>query len=356
MKIVLSFLFLVATTFTIYANNKIIIKGTFPEGINNGKTVYLGKYSGQSGLLPVDSCVVENNKFALETIADNEIKVGLISFSDSTKNIYPVSMVVLEAGDIFLNLEENIPLVSGTTKNNEYQAYISAQRAIVDSLKSMNIASPSSPQAANLINKLQENDYKFIKSNIKNQLGEMILSGVWNSMDPSVILDLLSETNDKFKNSQMGLQMKKLLGGSGPGIGEDYIDVKMLNPEGKELSISAYIGKKKLILVDFWASWCGPCRKEMPNLVAAYEKYKDKGFEIIGISLDENKTSWLNMIGQYGMVWPQISDLKGWKSEAAQLYGVTSIPSVFLLDEKGKIIAKNLVGKRLLDKLDEILE
>lgn len=135
-------------------------------------------------------------------------------------------------------------------------------------------------------------------------------------------------------------------------IGGTPPDFTQKTPEGEDLSLKDLRGK--VVLVDFWASWCGPCRKENPNVVKMYDKYKDKGFEILGVSLDSNKDRWVKAIAKDGLTWPHISDLKGWKNEAAKTYAITSIPQTILLDEEGKILAKNLRGPTLEAKLAEI--
>lgn len=125
-------------------------------------------------------------------------------------------------------------------------------------------------------------------------------------------------------------------------------------PEGKMVSLSDFKGK--YVLVDFWASWCRPCRMENPNVVAAYNRFKDKGFTILGVSLDSNKEPWVNAIQQDRLTWTHVSDLKGWASEVGHLYNVTGIPQNFLLDKEGKIIAKDLRGPALDEKLQEVLK
>jgi thiol-disulfide isomerase/thioredoxin len=110
----------------------------------------------------------------------------------------------------------------------------------------------------------------------------------------------------------------------------------------------------KVVLIDFWASWCGPCRKENPNVKVNYDKYKSKGFEILGVSLDRDINAWRNAIEQDGLTWHHVSDLKGWQSQHAALYSVTSIPQTVLIDKKGNIIARNIRGEQLGIKLKEI--
>ena len=136
-------------------------------------------------------------------------------------------------------------------------------------------------------------------------------------------------------------------------VGSMAPDFTLNTPEGTPLTLSSLRGK--IILLDFWASWCVPCRKENPNVVAVYSKYKDKGFDILGVSLDREKGAWVKAIADDQLTWHHVSDLKFWQSEAAVKYGVQSIPLTLLLDKEGKIIAKNLRGEELSKKLAELL-
>jgi peroxiredoxin len=133
-----------------------------------------------------------------------------------------------------------------------------------------------------------------------------------------------------------------------------FHDLEMQDMAGNTVRLSQWAGKGHYVMVDFWASWCGPCRQEMPNVVANYEKYHQKGFEVVGVSFDQKKDAWVNAVQQMGMRWPQMSDLKGWKCAASEAYGIFSIPGSVLLDPQGKIVTANLRGKALGQKLKEI--
>lgn len=139
----------------------------------------------------------------------------------------------------------------------------------------------------------------------------------------------------------------------GLNIGDEAPNLEFKNPEGKMVSLKSLRGK--VVLIDFWASWCRPCRIENPNVVKAYQKYKGEGFEIYGVSLDKSQDAWVKAIQQDELNWINVSDLGGWNSAGAATYGVRSIPANFLIDENGIIIAKGLRGANLHAELQKLV-
>lgn len=139
-----------------------------------------------------------------------------------------------------------------------------------------------------------------------------------------------------------------------PYIGQKFADVEEPDVEGAMHKLSEFVGNGRWVLIDFWASWCPPCRAEMPNVVENYHKYHDKGFDIVGLSFDVKKEAWVKAIGDLEMPWTHLSDLKGWQSQAGQIYGIRSIPASFLINPEGVIVGHNLRGPALGQALAEI--
>jgi peroxiredoxin len=181
------------------------------------------------------------------------------------------------------------------------------------------------------------------------------LAQSYYEMEPEKLEKIYGTLAPQGKQSYYGQRIRTYLDEQAKiGLGRTAPEFSMADTTGKPVALSSLRGK--YVLVDFWASWCGPCRKENPNVVAAYQKYHDKGFEILGVSLDDKKHLWEKAINADKLTWQHVSDLKGWRNQAAGLYMVKSVPSSFLLDKDGKIIAKNLRGEDLHKKLAELLK
>ncbi|MDR0680545.1 MAG: AhpC/TSA family protein [Dysgonamonadaceae bacterium] len=205
---------------------------------------------------------------------------------------------------------------------------------------------------------LQNTYLSFVKNNPNSYISLMIIM----ELEPQIgnvetINTLLKGLNPEIQNSVTGkLFANKIQAYKATTIGSIAPDFTLNDPNGKLVHLSDFRGK--YLLIDFWASWCIPCRRENPNVVRAYNSYKNKNFEILGVSLDgkEQKEAWLQAIQKDQLAWPQVSDLKGWRSSVAIQYNITTIPQNFLLDPNGVIIAKNLRGEALPAKLAALFD
>lgn len=198
---------------------------------------------------------------------------------------------------------------------------------------------------------------KFISDNMKSHVSPYIIrSKMYYTLSLDELKNLVYSLDESLNNSVYVEYLRSHISVlEKVDIGKKYTDISLPTPEGTPFSLSEIVGGK-YILIDFWASWCGPCRRENPNLVKIYEEFHEKGFEILGVSFDTSDEGWKKAIEDDHLTWPQISDLKGWGSAAAGLYGVNSIPHGVLLDPDGIIIEKNLSSEDLHEVLKKVLK
>lgn len=185
------------------------------------------------------------------------------------------------------------------------------------------------------------------------EFGTVLALMEFQNVELEVLETIQENLPDSYRSNDVAVNMSnKIELMRKTAIGQPMIDMEVPDADGNMVALSSMV-EGKYTLIDFWASWCGPCRQENPNLVAEYNAYKDQGFNIIGISLDQNKDPWLKAIEDDELTWGHVSDLQGWQSAPAGEYGVRSIPANFVVDENGIIVAKNLRGEELGEWLEE---
>ena len=198
---------------------------------------------------------------------------------------------------------------------------------------------------------------EFIFDNTDNTVGAFLLNSNTYKFELQELDSMISVFDPKLDSS---IYVKKLKGFlltlQKTDVGQPFINFSMLDPVGNMVDLSSIAGNGNYVLVDFWASWCSPCRAENPNVVKAFNKYNKNGFDVFGVSFDQDHEKWLEAIIKDDLTWTHVSDLKGWGCEAGKIYGIQSIPQNILIDPDGIIIEKNLRGEDLQNKLAEIFE
>lgn len=371
----LSILLMTALIFVACDNNSYKITGEVKNQNLDGKKVYLLKPTDES-YEKTDSAIIENNSFTFEGVVDSLISVKALLVEGEEYNAIhqPIGynrMFIIEPGK-FKFVLDTICTVTAEGKNGgwntkfntvkeKHKSFFDEANRIGDIIvKNQNNGTLTDSLRMELDkerDKLYEDYDKFmfdfIKKNIANPLGEYLFFS--QNFSYEQYEDILNNANESFKSKE---KVKSIVDAieqyNKVKVGEKYIDFTMKDPKDKEISLSQFAGKDNVVLVDFWASWCGPCVRELPNLVALYAKYKEKGFEIVGVSLDNDKEKWTNMIKSANMTWPQMSEIQGWETSVVDTYAFRYIPYTVLIDKEGTIIARDLRGEDLEKKLAEI--
>ena len=344
------------------------VSGT-ATGAEDGDTVILAEVRGMFEVDTIQTVVVKNGKFVFTGTQDSAAMRYVIWKSAANPDLSIATRIALENADITVKLdtaENTVAEVSGTPANDamtelgktELELNQKAQ-SIFGVLQDTTATDEAKADAEKQLNQLQEQMIAkytdFIGKNITNIAGVDYLTQYVTMLDDAKVSELLALVPEQFKNERINKLLEVYSVKAETAIGKPFKDIKAATPEGGELSVSEVAAKAKVLMIDFWASWCGPCRQEMPNVKAAYDKFHAQGFDIIGVSLDQDGDAWKKAIADLGIVWPQISDLKGWECEGAAQYGVRAIPATVLIKD-GTIVARDVRGEEIAAKIEELLK
>ena len=338
------------------------------KGVNapqDGATVFLvDALSSQ----PIDSATVADGAFQMKGKADKDAFLNLnvegsgwtfMFFNDGVPVKADLSNNTLSGSD--LNNRVTEADLKTDAMYQQYNAFVDEISALPEEEQDAKM-----PEYREMFNKLRDCYLGVVEDNKDNLVPVAFIRTILSMAGPDKFNELVSSdapfashpyVQDLKRKIDESMALQKAAEEKKQAvIGQKFLDLEEADVDGNIHKLSEYVGQGKWVLVDFWASWCGPCKGEMPNVVAAYKKYHDKGFDIVGLSFDREKEPWVAAITEWEMPWIHLSDLKYWKSVAADVYEVNSIPDNLLIDPEGTVVARGLRGEDLEAKLAEVIK
>lgn len=354
----------VATVMAAQVNYK--VAGELPASFNGCK-MYVNLFEGRN-VVAVDSAVVSGGKFSMNGKLDTPV-IGQISATTADGKRHAAT-IVMEDTPAMVSYADGKLVVNGGRRNQALAFFrtniekimqIPDGEALVKEYNDSTTTKSRKDEIVKIFNeaegKFADAARKFVNENSDNVVGAYVFTNIYNDYEPNDVDALMAQAGDEFKSDKNVKRIVDMIEKAKVrAVGRKYTDFTQPDKDGNMHRLSEYVSKNKYLLLDFWASWCGPCRAEMPNVKAAYDKYHAKGFEVLGVSLDNSKEKWLDAIETLGLKWQHLSDLKGWQCEASAAYGVQGIPCTLLIAQDGTIVAADLRGDALDKKLAELLK
>lgn len=341
----------------------------------DGTSVYISEYGEGNKVVAGDTLAIKDGKFTFDFPERDHQTLSSIQIEGASGYIYfinenqPLEITILKDENNFLL---NDPKIKGGEANTLFVEYMSFMNGIDEKMAKImeeySTKDMQDPEVQSVLREIEERNLQEITDYLRTAIEEhpnalssaYILADLFSlrTVSPTKLEEIYESLSEEVKNSNIGKELGNVIAPlKEPKEGEIVPEFSARNPNGEVVSLEDVLKQEgSYTLIEFWASWCPNCQEEMPHLVEVYQEFKDKGLKIIGVSIDREKSEWEKMIEDYQMNWTQVSNLNHWQDPIIQKYGVNSIPTNFLVDNEGKVIAVKLDHIALKSKLEELLK